>query len=642
MKEVETEEAETKNDKILEEFGQNYENKWQIVVQEPLQNSADGQGENIIKGVIPEDRVVNAEMRIYPDENAVEYTDKGVGGMKPEVLGDVVTKIADSTKDESGSGGGSFGIGLWMMTLVTDGGRMYIESSHEGENESSATILYPDGERLKTEGKNKYGEPEEIINKANININKEVPREWEEGGTLLRLENISDSVMEVLCDYEKVEEEIQDNFPTLGENFNFSWHIDGEENVYNPPMWDDIIDEVVRKEENVNIKREKDGCVIDEIVFFKVDGEVPWGGNIPLMKTRSFFENPYLIVDDYIPQDASSITSPNGAVSAFAVVDTACDEYNLEDSTHNEITFDYSRTGMGDIASEVHRQVIINNVSERSISEGDAKNAAMNGIKEVSNLMREETDGDMEEVYGVSYDPEGSLDISPIRDKETVCIEVESKIKENAINPSDEYTIYLEVTHQETGDIIGSKSLEGIELENCYSKTIEWHTDREGSFLIQGKLIDEDIGKICDENGTMLGLNKNTLPEKHREGGGAETQARQNQEVVDENISMESMNIKNVNYVEGDTDGDFIVHSPDGRCDDWSLDINIKSDEWVNLASLGKKNVREERQKHLAKKKAAMKIIDAMMFYSDSNDSRTLSEFQSLKTKVKNNIEQEN
>lgn len=612
-------------EKIIKDFLSAYDDNWVVGLREPLQNSGDAQGRNILRGVIPEDRVVEAVFKVNTKDNSIEYYDKGAGGMREEVLGSIVTSLGDSTKEEAGSGGGKFGIGMWVTTgLCEKGGKMYIESKYEKTGKTFSSVLLPSGRCIKVgEGKDsevKYGSPSEVKDIAGISVDSEPPEKWDVGGTLLRIENVEERYMESLSDWDKVEEELRRKFALLSEQFNIKFIIDGEEHEFEVAEWDEFMGDIIRREEDLNVQH-KEGK-IDELVFFEMESdEAPWGSNIPLVKTRPYFDKPFMIIRDFRTYNAPSVISKGGSVGAFAIIDSLCDEHDYENLDHDglSITKFSDKVEIGSIATEVHRENV--NVKEDSISEEEMLNSCKSGLGEIANHMKNVTEGNIDK-FGVEYEPSGVINNIEEENKK---IRVEVGESDDIIK-SENFIIEFSIEKWGNNKEVFSKK-KNIKLDEDSKEVVLDVNDFTGSYRVVCTLKDKETNKVADKDSTAFGVENLSKSGVHRKGGG----------VVENSKKMtnsELLNSLTVDKVKWDEEAsDFRVRKEEGE---FIMYVNPNSTELVEHVTLSNKKKGEERQKRLFMKEASIAMLDWLMYNSESKNSEVFDMYQDIKDRIEN------
>lgn len=611
--------ADANMEQLIKNFVNSYESEWRIGVVEPLQNSGDAQGHNIEEGNIPEDREVEAEFKVNTEENTIEYRDKGAGGMPEKVLGDIVTSLGDSTKQEAGSGGGQFGIGLWVTTgLCNDNGKMYIESKYEETGNSHASVLYPTGQCLQI-GVEKHGKPDEVLKRTEIQIESERPESWDVGGTMMRIENIDGNYIEKLGDWKEVKKELKRKFSLLSDQFNIKWTIDGEVHKFSPTPWEEFKGDVVRRETDINVEREKEGIKIDEIVFFEVDCDegVPWGSKIPLVKSRPHFDNPYMIVKKYGTPKASSVTGQDSSLAAYAVIDTICDDYDKERVNHDDIqiTKFSDKVSIGDIAREVHMNNL--NVVEDSISNKELKNACKEGIGEIVDKAHQVSEeGNIEEEFEIDYTTDSKINV----ECEGSTVEIEIENKEDILDKS-EFNVNIVVEKWGSWETVEEKQKE-INVENREIESIEINEIEGGKHRVVATLEDNETGKELYSDSTAVEVDNIGESGIHRNGGSIDSQ---NETILDE------MRVEKVTWHENEEDPDFFIEEEQGE---YVMNIYKRAECLIEQLNLSNDSKSKMRQKRLIKKKAALSILTRMMLEADSSKAEQIKKYSKIQEKI--------
>lgn len=611
--------AETDRSRVLELFVRSYCEVWRALIREVLQNSGDAQGQNVDDGVIPEDREVNVVFNVNTDNNNVEVSDNA-GGMLKEVLSKIVVSLAGTTKEDVGSGGGQFGIGLWILAYLCDeeDGGLYIETKHEETGDCVAAVLYPDGKCMELENGSRFGDPEVVQEQVNLDIESTTPREWEEGGTFLKLDNVKDEHMEKLSNMEMAEEEMYDKFAILSDQFNVEYNVDDKTYEFDPTTWDDFKGEVIRTEEGtLEVSGEDCDGVIDKLVFFEVESDegVPWGNNIPLVKTRPGFDNPHMIVRDFNVPGASSVVSEDGGLAAYAVVDSLADDYEKIDHASFDIIRLGDKVDIGEVAKEVHMNQI--NVREDCISEEEIIESCENGVVKISESMKN-TSGDVTN-FGVDYKPHGKIEIEECDDFLTIRIEKKDQFT------SPESVVEIEEMKWGNNETVNRKKME-VNLEE--SREIEYSLEREESPVRVRVIVREkDTGKKITVNST--GINVDNLGKSgiHRKGGFAKESIESKEKFLNE------MNITGIEWTQ--TKPKFCVEE-DGN-GGYVLEVNENAEELREHLNLSNERKSRRRQKRLFMKEAALSILDKILYDMNSDEiSSDHRDFKRLREELEN------
>lgn len=628
--------AEADAEHIVRSLQGTYPRKADIALQELFQNTSDAHGINREKEIIPEGRVVDAKMEILPDENAIEFTDKGAGGMSENDMSTVV-RVGDSTKRESGSGGGSFGLGLWMLThLAEEGSGIYIESKYEETGKTNAIALFNDTNRVLPES------PSEVRKKAGVsNIKSTSPIQWNVGGTLIRVEDVSDYVIEQLCDWEEVEEHLTTKFPFIDsmKNLNFDYVIDGDVKELNTPSMDEVVKSAEREEESISVQSGDIENNIDEFVVFNAGTEKPWGDFVPLMKSRPHFDEPYLVVDTYTPSEASSIVNRKERLGAYAIIDTICDEDNAEEIAHNQVAFKPYRTRMKDICQEEHKKIVEENPQEFiEIDETEMKVEAESSIEDMTSDIYNVVDDP--ETAGIKYRKRAEVSVSPNHESDNIAGEV-------TIEKSETYNGRLKIRvdfegHRQEGDkekVIEDARMVNIEEdEDETSFDVCWEVDEDGSYYFDCKITDVRAGKVIDNSGAIVGVNKDVTSSNQRQAGAtlnAPADGEVNKEVeeseVDELLDLGEIEVKDVVFLYSEettnNNSPWLKNLEEEGKHKYELRLPITWEKLQDTLTLQEKD-REEEQRRLIESKVKELTFMRLYKYTEGSMSRldTLSD----------------
>ena len=614
--------AEADGEHLVRSLQGTYPRKADIALQELFQNTGDAHGQNVEDGVIPEDRVVNAKMKIYPQDNAIEFTDKGAGGMSEDAL-NLVAKVGGSTKRSSGSGGGSFGLGLWMLThLAEEGSGIYIESKYEVTGTTKSIALFNDTNRVLPDN------PSQVRKDAGIsNINSTTPSQWSVGGTLVRVEDVPDYVIEQLCEWEEVKEHLLSKFPFIDSltNLNFDYIIGGEEQDIETPEIDVVIDNIKRDIENISVQ---DGDIendIDNFIVFEAGTEKPWGDFVPLMKTRPGFEEPYLVVDEYKPSESSSIVNRNECLGAIAIIDTICDKDNAEEIAHNKVSFKPYRTDMKNICQEEHLKIVNENPEKYiELGEKDMMEKASSGIGDMTDTIYGEVDNP--EDAGLEYKKKAEVSMSPCHEKDgvvgEVIIEKTQKFNSEKMKIRVNFEGYKQEGDRET--VIEDARMFTIdENEDETSVEVCWDIEEEGSYYVECEAIDVRAGKIVDDSGMIVGVDKDVTSSNQRQAG-ATVSSTTTEEVEPETTSSEYLDLESIEVEEVvmtySEEKDKPSLDPVGDEGEFKYELKVPIN-WPKLQdtlTLQKKD-RKEEQSRLIENKVQSLVFMRLIRYTDGD-----------------------
>jgi hypothetical protein len=624
MKETSSQEAGSNNSAILEMFMGEYDiDEWKALVREPIQNSGDAHGSNKNDGIItPKDRDVDMKFEVDTEKNQIEIVDNA-GGMTEDTLGQIVTKIAETTKDEVGSGAGHFGIGLWLVAYLCESGGnggLYIETKYEETGNSLATVLYPDGDTIEMEDNGEmFGEPDEVKEQVELSLKNTPPSQWsDEGGTILRLDEVKDEHMEELSDWDKVQEEMEEKFCLLSDKFNIEYVIDGESHEFDTIPWDEFKGEVVKEVENIPVKGEKFTGYVDKLVFFRLGDadRVPWGSNIPLVKTRAGFENPHMIIRNFSVPGAPSVTSEDSEFGAYAVVDTLCDEDNKEKINHASFKIDRfgDKVEIGEIVKEFHDDRM--NIVEDSIPEEEIIESCKEGMVQLSKEMKKASEGGDISSFGVDYDPDGNISIDIKED------EVISRIERRNEFTDPEVVVRIEEKNWGDKEVISNEEIEiNLDEENKVSHNLE----ENDSVLLDVTVEEKESGKEISSNSTGINVEKLGESGIHRKGGFSK------KHIKNKELFLDKMNITGVEWV--DEGPSFCVEESE---DGYILEVNKKSPKLMEHVNLSNDRKSRKRQRRLFMKEAAISIVEKIMFDVNSDDIEMGHKaFKELKEEIK-------
>lgn len=608
-------EAETDSEKMASNLEGNYDKNWKIPPMELIQNLIDIHGEHAAMGLIDSEREITGRIEIISEDNAIRYTDKGVGGMRKEIMEKIVRKLGSSTKNESGTGGGSFGVGLFMTARICKEGAdgLYIESVYEEAEKSHSTFIHKSIDVEDVE------EPSEL--KEAVGIDGEVGVEtsdWDEGGSVLYIDNVEDHIIEALSDREKVEEMILSKYPFVGgiENLEIEYVIDGESEVIETPSVDDIVGEVVLREKDISVPSEDVENSIDEFVIFEVeDGEEkPWGKDIPIMKSHPDSGEPYMVIDYYSPTEANSITAKEKMMGAYIVVDTICDEDNVEDMAHSSLTgVDMYKTDIKDICQRKQKEIVEENPMDYiEINQDEMVEEAMVGLGQMKDKVYEVVDDP--ESAGIKY--EKRAEISMRLSEEDLSGEVIIERGEN-INGNVKLRVDYEVCRQEGDETVVSKSemrtLEENEDKISYEK--DWDVEEEGSYMVEIDLIDVRARKKIDRSGGLFGVGKDVSSSNQRSAGATPTKegaVADKYESNDNVIDLEDVEIRDVLIQYPDSDsGNSSPELTRVSDDDMVYDFYVPLD-WDKLKrtlTLKKSDRLEEQKKIIEEKVKGLALL---------------------------------
>jgi hypothetical protein len=624
MQKKNTQNGKCDTDKILRDVASSYQDNWKIMIREPVQNSSDAQGENTVEEIIPEDRKVQVVFDVDTEENSVEYIDKGVGGMSEEVLGEVVTELGGTTKEDTGSGG-NFGLGLWATAYLCqkgeNGGGMYIESKYEETGKTLSTVLLPEGDCVELEDNSFYGTPSEVMSRTGVSVNNTRPSNWDEGGTLMRLEGVKDKYMDVLSNWDEVKSELVKKFSLLSEQFEIKYIIDGEEHIFSPPTWDEFMGDVLRVEEDLDVDYREE-LSVDKLVFFEVNSQAgkPWGSGIPLVKTRPHFDNPAMTIKNLHVPGASSVTSKEGNIGAYAIVDSICDEHNKEGLDHDSINIEKfsNKIDVGDIARDVHENNV--NLEKDSISEEDMIDACKSGLGDVALHMNDISEDGVEE-FGVDYEPQGRVRVSESEGSVEITVE-----NSEDIILSNEYTLEIEVQEWGSGRVTDTHTI-NISTEDEEQKNLEVDINETPS-RVSVELVEDNCNKIASKDSTGVGVQNLGKSGIHRNGG-----FFNDIEGIDDENLLNNLTITEIEW--NNQDEDFKVSKVDSG---FKLSIDRNCSQLMEYVTLRNDKKSRNRQKRLIKKEAGVKIVDWMMVMSDpeGNEMEVYDKFQKIKSKLRN------
>lgn len=645
-----TGDADTNNSRLLNTLDTTYEALWHIFPQEPPQNVADAHGQRMASGLIPESRTVTTRFFVDTDENSVTVTDN-VGGMTPDTIHEVVTTIGETSDGKKdGNSGGSFGLGLWMMAAQTDtdNGGLYIESRHESGDDAVATVLFPTGEHYVADDGTPYADPDTVRAETGVTVDRDTPAEWDHGGTLFVAEQVNPGIIKELGDWPTVQERLQYKFPTLTgpENVRLTYTIDGTEHEYDAPRMDEIKGDVVEHHTDLEISKRDvpDDATIDELVFFNSENGTPWDG-IPLLKTQPHTNRPYLVVDDYKPEDASLINNSGGFISAYARVDTACDVHNLEDGAHEGVQFNLSNhTNIADKATGIHREIIKNEIQKYSPPEHEFSEVANEAASELRRVMADVADGDLS-LFGLDA-PDATLTITPA-DADGLTVDVKVAVDPDAALPRTEYDVEVEGTNQSTDAVTETET---VTVEAAPGEapvtTVTLPDNGDGAYFVTGTLREKGVPDEIDTSGNLVGVGREIQPSASGGGGGggSTTEATGIEEGGRTGLNDDTLRIVATSLHKDEQDSFFLIRP---AADDHYVDtdegfvlhIDLLKKEWIDK-TVKRESKRESEQKSLVARRAAENLVGHLMCVNgNGRNSPVFQRLQSRTSEIADRLE---
>lgn len=352
-------------------------------IHEALQNMIDAYGRNFVKKCLIE-MGLEGYFEIDSESNEILIRDNA-GGMTEDILTENLIAIDNPSehKDE-GSGLGCLGRGVWVLLAL--GSVAHIEVNHPDVDGIMTTDV-----RTKADG-SEVEDDEELVGYSDIekidSDDSELGLE-DQYGTAYKISGIKEEFIDVLSDWEVMEQSLIERFAPLWTYFDdieLSYVIDGDEKQVDAPDLEDLkSDHMLRSVEDVKeFEYYDEKHDVQDAVFIDARdlSEAPWEGFLAF-KGNEYFDHPFMTVDIYKPRLPSTMgkTKMFGWFDVTDVCRQRDDGRILENNSHTSINIKgnkWTKMGLKSIASEVHDNVFKNNRERKKDRESfqQAKNVA--------------------------------------------------------------------------------------------------------------------------------------------------------------------------------------------------------------------------------------------------------------------------
>ena len=335
-----TEKVPIKRGNTLKRIREDYDEPWKGSIREALQNGGDAFGRNKSEGILSEDATLEIQIRVDTEEETFTYEDNA-GGMVKETLEDNLLGIDTPDEDkEAGEGAGAYGRGFYVVSMCGEG-KTYVET-RQGDEHNSSTVT----------NVGEYSEPTEPTN-------SKLPDEVQ--GTYIHVAGVLDHDMELLSDWEKVEQVLLHSFTflLLRDDVSMEYYIDGERHVPDPPQLNEYLEEgqLIYREKLPEFSAEGGTYQIRDLYVMRTDVlpddvEIPWEG-VAMLKGNKYLDHPFMTVKSYKPQNIPSIKSPPEMIGWCDASDL-CPE--LENNSHTSFRGNESDSGIKEVLLDLHKE----------------------------------------------------------------------------------------------------------------------------------------------------------------------------------------------------------------------------------------------------------------------------------------------
>ena len=335
-----TEEVPIERENTLQRIREDYDEPWKGSIREALQNGGDAFGRNKTEGVLDEEANLEIQIRVDTQSETFTYEDNA-GGMSRETLEDNLLGIDTPDEDkDAGEGAGAYGRGFYVVSMCGEG-KTYVETRHGSEHNASTVTNV-----------GKYSEPK---TPNNSHLGEGVQ------GTYIHVAGVLDHDMELLSDWEKVEDVLLHSFTflLLRDDVSMEYYIDGERHVPDPPRLDEYLEEgqLIYKEKLPEFSAEGDTYQVRDLYVMRTDvmdddEEVPWEG-VAMLKGNKYLDDPFMTVKAYKPQNIPSIKSPPEMIG-WCDASGLCPE--LENNSHTSFRGNESDSGIKEVLLDLHKE----------------------------------------------------------------------------------------------------------------------------------------------------------------------------------------------------------------------------------------------------------------------------------------------